>query len=172
MTYAIYHPLDGVTDEKILDVLSRQGFAEIVIDGAPQGVYEVNMKSPMAVIENMDTVLKEPFNTNPRILDILESTHMDMQRALTKLNPGSLVLSFNAGIMHQKIVDMVTKTNNVPNYPRAKRQLGECMCKILRGMVVPNTVTKTLHTEKRFTPTLDSFSIEESIRCTPRYRTR
>ena len=24
-------------------------------------------------------------------------------------------------------------------------------------MVVPNTVTKTLHTEKRFTPTLDSF---------------
>ena len=165
VTYAIYHPLDGVTDEKILDVLSRQGFAEIVIDGAPQGVYEVNMKSPMAVIENMDTVLKEPFNTNPRILDILESTHMDMQRALTKLNPGSLVLSFNAGIMHQKIVDMVTKTNNVPNYPRAKRQLGECMCvpfgKILRGMVVPNTVTKTLHTEKRFTPTLDSFSIEE-----------
>ena len=32
---------------------------------------------------------------------------------------------------------------------------------ILRGMVVPNTVTKTLHTEKMFTPTLDDFTIEE-----------
>lgn len=165
ITYAIYHPLGDDTGEEILDVLSRQGFEEIVIDGVPQGVYEVNMKSPIAMIENMDTVLKEPFNTSPRVLDILENTHMEMQRAMTKLYPGSLVLSFNAGLMHQKIVDMVTKTNNVPNYPRAKRQLGECMCvpfgKILRGMVVPNTVTKTLHTEKRFTPTLERFTIEE-----------
>lgn len=165
VTYAVFHPLERRPDHRINDVLMRQGFTEIVIDGRPQGVYEVNMKEPIAMIENMDTVLKAPFNTNPRILDVLEETHADMQRALTKLNPGNLVLSFNAGIMHQKIVNMVTKNNNVPNYPLKVRTLGECMCvpfgKILKGMAVPNTVTKTLHTEKMFSPTLDSFTIEE-----------
>lgn len=165
VTYAVFHPLERKPDHRINDVLMRQGFTEIVIDGRPQGVYEVNMKEPIAMIENMDTVLKAPFNTNPRILDVLEETHADMQSALTKLNPGNLVLSFNAGIMHQKIVNMVTKNNNVPNYPLKERKLGECMCvpfgKILKGMAVPNTVTKTLHTEKMFSPTLDSFTIEE-----------
>lgn len=165
VTYAIFHPIDRKPNHRINEVLSRQGFTEIVIEGRPQGVYEVNMKEPIAMIENMDTVLKAPFNTNARILDILEETHADMQKALTQLNPGNLVLSFNAGIMHQKIVNMVTKNNNVPNYPLPVRTLGECMCvpfgKILRGMAVPNTVTKTLHTEKMFSPTLDSFTIEE-----------
>lgn len=165
ITYGIYHPLGEEVNGSIIEVLKRQGFTEIVLRGKSQHVYEVNMKEPIAVIENMDTVLKAPFNTNPRILNILERTHADMQRALTRLNPGNLVLSFNAGIMHQKIVDMVTKNNGVPNYPLPKRTLGECMCvpfgKILRGMVVPNTVTKTLHTEKMFSPTLKDFTIEE-----------
>lgn len=165
ITYGIYHPLEDNINSKIIDILERQGFTEISINDRPLNVYEVNMKEPITVIENMDTVLKAPFNTNRRILGILEKTHMDMQKALTGLNPGNLVLSFNAGIMHQKIVDMVTKTNDVPNHPLPVRKLGECMCvpfgKILRGMVVPNTVTKTLHTEKMFSPTLDSFTIEE-----------
>lgn len=165
ITYAIYHSLEEGNNKNIVDVLKRQGFTEMVIDGNEMGVYEVNMKEPIAVIENMDTVLKAPFNTNPRILDVLEQTHANMQQALTGLNPGNLVLSFNAGIMHQKIVNMVTKTNGVPGFPLPERKLGDYMCvpfgKILRGMAVPNTVTKTLHTEKMFSSKLDRFTIEE-----------
>ena len=90
------------------------------------------MKAPVAIIENMDTVLKDPFSTRIRVmLRVLdESSRMDMQKALTGLYPGNLVLSFNAGIMNQKIVDMVTKTTNgVPNYQTGKSvQLGEYMC--------------------------------------------
>lgn len=165
ITYAIYHPLDVKKNRDIIDVLLRQGFTEIEMGRGGQSIYEVNMKEPVAVIENMDTVLKDPFNKNPRILDILEQTHADMQRALTGLNPGNLVLSFNAGIMNQKIVDMVTRINGVPGHPLKDRRLGECMCvpfgKIMRGIAVPNTVTKTLHTEKMFHPTLNDFTIEE-----------
>ena len=32
--------------------------------------------------------------------------------------------------------------------------------KILRGVAVPNTVTKTLHTDKVYEPDLSSFSVE------------
>lgn len=170
ITYAIYHPLDVKKNRDIIDVLLRQGFTEIEMGRGGQSIYEVNMKEPVAVIENMDTVLKDPFNKNPRILDILEQTHADMQRALTGLNPGNLVLSFNAGIMNQKIVDMVTRINGVPGHPLKDRRLGECMCvpfgKIMRGIAVPNTVTKTLHTEKMFHPTLNDFTIE-NILCIP-----
>ena len=79
--------------------------------------------------------------------------------------PGNLVLSFNAGIMNQKLVDMVTATNGVPNHKLEKRILGEYMCvpfsKTLRGVVIPNTVTKALHTEKMFSPTRQNPTIEE-----------
>lgn len=117
ITYAIYHPLDVKKNRDIIDVLLRQGFTEIEMGRGGQSIYEVNMKEPVAVIENMDTVLKDPFNKNPRILDILEQTHADMQRALTGLNPGNLVLSFNAGIRNQKIVVMVTRINGRSGTP-------------------------------------------------------
>lgn len=164
ITYGIYHPLEENVKGSVIDVLKRQGFTKLTI-GGQKNIYEVSMKEPIAVIENMDTVLKAPFNTDPNVLKILEETHEDMQRALTRLNPGNLVLSFNAGVMNHKIVDMVTKINEVPNQPLPRRRLGRCMCvpfgKIMRSMAVPNTVTKTLHTEKMFSPTLDSFTIEE-----------
>ncbi len=165
LTYAVYHPLEKEVHKSVRGLLLRQGFLEMSAGENKSLLYEVNMKEPIAVIDNMETALKKPFNTTPRIRSVLERAHGDLQMALTGLNPGNLVLSFNAGIINHKIVDMVTEANHVPNYPLKVRRMGECMCvpfgKILRGMAVPNTVTKTLHTEKMFSPALDSFTIEE-----------
>lgn len=166
ITYAVYHPVvDSDNNDTIISVLRRQGFREIVIKGKGTQVYEVNMKSPISVFQNMDTVLKDPFNKSEKILETMEQAHIDLQMALTRMYPGNLVLSINSGVMHHKIIDMVTKTNGVPSEPLKVRKLGPYMCvpfgKILRGMAVPNTVTKTLHTEKKFDPDLKSFSIQE-----------
>ena len=82
------------------------------IEGAQQGVYEVNMKAPIGGDREHGYGAEGAVQHESRgYWTCWRSTHADMQRALTKLNPGSLVLSFNAGIMHQKIVDMVTKAN-------------------------------------------------------------
>ena len=165
LVYAVYHPFDRKPQQDIVSALQRQGFAEISIGGRGCGIYEVDMKEPVVVIENMNTALKEPFNKNPKMQEILKETHEEMQRALTEINPGGLVLSFNAELMNQRIVDIVTDINGVPNRQLKERVLGEYMCvpfgKIFRGVAVPNTVTKTLHTEKMFSPTLDSFIIKE-----------
>lgn len=165
-SYAVYHASDrGEPDKKVLEALERQGFSEITINGEPTGIYEVDMKNPVAVFQNMDTVLKDPFDKSEKILNAIQQAHMDLQNALTGLYPGNLVLSFNSGIMHNKIINMVTKDNGVPSEPTKVRNLGPYMCvpfgKILRGMAVPNTVTKTIHTEKRFAPDLKSFSVKE-----------
>ena len=165
LVYAVYHPFDRKLQKDVVSALQRQGFAEIIIEGKPCGIYEVDMKEPVVVIENMSTALKEPFNKSPKMQEILKETHEEMQRALTKINPGGLVLSFNAELMNQRIVDIVTDINGVPNRRLKERVPGEYMCvpfgKIFRGVAVPNTVTKTLHTEKMFSPTLDSFVIKE-----------
>lgn len=166
VTYAVYHPaVEEDRNPMILSVLERQGFKEIVIKGRGTGIYEVDMKSPISVFQNMDTVLKDPFDKNEKILETMEQVHIDLQMALTKLYPGNLVLSFNSGVMHHKIINMITKDNGVPSEPTKVRKLGPYMCvpfgKILRGMAVPNTVTKTIHTEKKFEPNVKGFSIEE-----------
>ena len=79
--------------------------------------------------------------------------------------PGTLVLSYNSLVMHNKLVQLITEENGVPFEEGAKRVLGPYMCvpfgKILNHMAVPNTVTKTLHLEKCFSPDLSGFHIKE-----------
>ena len=86
------------------------------------------MKSPLSVFQNMDTVLKDPFDKNEKILEVMGQAHIDLQMALTKLYPGNLVLSFNSGVMHHKIINMVTADNGVPSEPTKVRKLGPYMC--------------------------------------------
>ena len=65
---------------------------------------------------------------------------------------------------HIGIVEKITAYNNVPAVPTVPRVLGENMCvpfgKMLRGKIVPNTVTKTIHTDKVFSPDLKESTLE------------
>jgi len=123
------------------------------------------MKSPITLYHNLQTAIKEPFNSNDRVLKTIQETHHRFQRALTKLNPGELVISFDAGMMHNRLIELITKANGVPKEPTGIRSLGPNMCvpfgKILKGIVIPNTVTKVLHTEKEFDREIKSFKIKE-----------
>ncbi len=84
---------------------------------------------------------------------------------MTQLYPGNLVISFHSSVMHHRLVEMITKANGVPSEPLPVRKLGPAMCvpfgKILRGMVIPNTTTKVLHTEKTYESELKNFKITE-----------
>ena len=66
------------------------------------------------------------------------------------------MLTLSSDIIHQRLLEMITSYNEVPSVPTTPRKLGKNMCvpygKMLRGKIVPNTVTKTIHTDKVFTP--------------------
>jgi len=164
-TFAIYHRHIGEINARLALLLKRQGFQLIKVNGAENHIYTVDMKYPVSLHKDIVTVIKDPFNERERVLNAIEEAHRRMQYSLTKLYPGNLVLSFDAKVMHHRIVDLITKNNKVPNEPLKVRQLGEFMCvpfgKILSGMVVPNTVTKSLHTDKRFDPAIARFEITE-----------
>jgi hypothetical protein len=67
-------------------------------------------------------------------------------------------------LIQQRLIEKITHLNGVPDLPLSPRRLGPLMCvpfgKLLRGKVAPNTVTKTLHTDKVFEADLQSSSIE------------
>lgn len=156
----------GLTSKEAIFALERQGFVrpESVEDSEKRTIYVVDMHEPLMLLHNLETTIKEPFVSSPVVLEAIERNHKKLQVAMTKLYPGNLVLSLSSGVMHHRLVDRITALNEVPREPLTPRRLGENMCvpfgKILRGKVVPNTVTKTLHTDKVYEPDLNSYSIE------------
>ena len=163
-TYAVFSPAEGGVERKQKEVLLRQGFVPLEHEGERE-IFVVDMKNPITLYHNMQTALKEPFHRNERVLRTLRESHQRLQAALTKLYPGELVISFDAGILQNQLIDRITKANQVPKETLPVRILGEKMCvpfgKILKGIVIPNTVTKMLHTEKAFRPDIRSFRIKE-----------
>ena len=165
-SYCLYVAERGLTSKEVLFALERQGFVrpDIAEDSERRTIYIVDMHEPLLLLHNLETTIKEPFASSPVVLEAIERNHKKLQLAMTRLYPGNLVLSLSSGVMHHRLVDRITALNGVPREPTVPRQLGENMCvpfgKILRGKVVPNTVTKTLHTDKVYEPDLTSYSIE------------
>ncbi len=163
-TYALYCPVEGAGGAYAREVLSLQGFLPVHPAGEERELMTVDMRRPIVLTRNVDTAIKAPFSTNPRVLAAVAAAHRRLQRALTELYPGCLVLSMSAGVIYHRLLHRITACNGVPASPAHPRVLGECICvpfgKILRGVVVPNTVTKTLHTDKVYEPDLSRFSIE------------
>jgi len=161
--YAVWYPTAPHTPAAVLDLLERQGFTGADV-ASPRPLLLVDMRSPAVLIQNIPTTLKEPFSSDHRILEAVQSAHFRIQRAICGLYPGSLVLSLNAEVIYHRLVRKITVLNGVPEEPTQPRVLGPKMCvpfgKILRGNAIPNTVTKTLHTDKVFAPDLKSFGIE------------
>lgn len=152
----------GETGEEGLEILRRQGFVLAELE-SPQPLLLVDMRSPAVLLQNIPTTLKEPFASDRQVLAAMNQAHLRLQEAVCGLYPGTLVLSLNAEVIYHRLVRKLTEENGVPAEPQTPRVLGPKMCvpfgKILRGNAVPNTVTKTIHTDKVFAPDLHSFTI-------------
>ena len=162
-TYALYCPLEGAVSGYGRQLMQLQGFVPIQHrDG--YDVLGVDMRCPIVLSRNVDTAIKAPLNTAPQVVAAVAAAHRRLQAALTRLQPGSLVLSLSAGVIYHRLLQRITQRNGVPAAPVTPRVLGPDICvpygKILRGVAVPNTVTKTLRTDKVYAADLSAYSIE------------
>ncbi len=162
-TYALYCPLEGAVSGYGRQLMQLQGFVPIQHrDG--YDVLGVDMHCPIVLSRNVDTAIKAPLGTAPQVVVAVAAAHRRLQTALTRLQPGSLVLSLSAGVIYHRLLQRITQRNGVPAEPVTPRVLGPDICvpygKILRGVAVPNTVTKTLRTDKVYEPDLSAYSIE------------
>ena len=159
--YAVYYPHERTISAELDETLRRSGFTDRE-NGLP--LREVDMRAPVVLIQNLETTIQEPLNRNPKVLAAIRKGHERLQLAMTRLYPGSLVLPLSADIIHHRLLEKITAYNRVPSTPTNPRVLGENMCvpfgKLLRSKVVPNTVTKTIHTDKVYTPDLSEATLE------------
>ena len=159
--YGLYRPYGAPPEPDLEDLLTRQGF--LCREGDPS-LWEVDMSAPTVLIQNLETTIQEPLCQNHRVLAAIQRGHRRLQTALTQLYPRFLVLTLSAGVIHQRLLEMITAYNEVPAVPTEPRKLGRNMCvpygKMLRGKIVPNTVTKTIHTDRVYSPDLSQSSME------------
>ncbi len=165
-TYALYYNIiSNINSEKVYETLELQGFQKLNDENIDKTIYAVDMKFPICLTLNLESFIKEPLNLNPNVQEVIKKSRKDLQESFTKLYPGSLVLSFDNDMINQTLIQKVCGINNVPDEVQNPRVLGEYMCvpfgNILKGMVVPNTVTKSLHTEKVFSTDVKNFRILE-----------
>ncbi len=165
-TYALYNNIVSNTNtEAVLETLELQGFMKIHDDDLNKSVYAVDMKFPVCLTLNMESFIKEPLNTNEKVHEAIVNARKKLQKSMTELYPGSLVLSIDNDMINQTLINKICSINNVSNEMQVPRVLGENMCvpfgNILKGMVVPNTVTKSLHTEKVYSTDAKTFKITE-----------
>ncbi len=154
--------LPVLADEKFISLLKYYNFS--VLKGNPE-LHYVDMSRPMTLNLDLTNILKPPFSHLPRIKTVLRETRKSILMALGNLYPGRLLLSFEPLMLQQSMISLICKENEVPFIQEKERILGEAMCvpygDILAQSLVPNTVTKTLHTEKYFSPDMKGFTIKE-----------
>lgn len=163
-TYAIYHNnLNEYISPALHDTLRLQGFDEVPYEGDSNQVFVVSMTNPCTLHLDVESIIKEPFRSNTNIQKTIFRTRKRLQRALTKLYPRQLILSFDRDMLHERILEKICKVNDVSVSQTYPRKLGDKMCvpfgSILNGNIIPNTITKSMHTEKMFEPDLKSFDI-------------
>ena len=165
-SYAVFHPVCPQADDPhAVPTLLRQGFINISAD-PDDPVYAVNMTNPITIFRDADTVVKAPFNKNRNVQRAFNKAHDNLLRTLREIYPGRLLLSFNTSAVYSKIMDLVAEENGVSTIPDPERRRGPYLAvpfgKALSDIVVPNTVTKAMRTEKYFRNDLRGFDVRES----------
>ncbi len=164
-TYAMLIGANCPYDEELYRALERQGFLRMPDPVKSAPVYAVDMRTPIAIVEDIHERIKMPLAADEAVVRVLREAHERFSTAMAGLYPGRLVLSFHAGVLNHALISKVMQANGVEQLPQDNRALGEFMCvpygKTLRGMLVPNTVTKSLHVEKTYAPDMKSFHIAE-----------
>ena len=148
-------------DRKLKNILTQIGFVE-----APgcRGVWLVDMRMPIAFVQDLKLQVKKPSCDDPVFISALERTRPKMRKALAGLFPGQLVLCFDSELLNQRLMERVHKSSGAFELEDQK-SLAAKMCvpygRILSDTIVPQTVTKSLHVEKYFHQDLRQFDIRE-----------
>lgn len=141
-------------------VLKLHGF--LPVQGI-ENMYLLDLRYPLVVFYDTPSSLKEPLAESETVRLALRNSHIRLLEALTKLYPGRLILCFASGMMNYRLIRLITDENQVSVIQNPAGQNGEKMCvpfgKILKGVKIPNTVTKGLDTEKVYKKDLSSFTI-------------
>lgn len=151
-------------DPTIEEQLVLQGFIKTNLKYNENPLFIVDMNKPCTLNLDLISMIKPPYNENPKILDAIRYARNKLKREISNLYPGELLLTFNKDMIYSKLIQNICDSNGVSIYQSQQRNLGPNMCvpfgSILNSSIIPNTVTKTMHTEKIFDTSINDFTIK------------
>lgn len=154
-SFAVCRPKEGQKE-----ILALHGF--ISLPQLPE-IYLVDLHSPLVVFYDTAALLKESIAKTDEVRRQIRKSHIRLLDVMSRLYPGRLLLCFESGFLNYRLLKRITQENEVPFEPYPIKRNGEKMCvpfgKILKGVRVPNTVTKELETEKLYKKDLSEFAI-------------
>lgn len=164
-TYCIYlDKFNNKNRKEINEYLEWRGFQPI--DSAETECFVVDMSSPMILNLDLKSIFKEPFKNNKALEEVFSRTRIRLQKVITELYPGKLLLNYNRIMLYENLIKKVCSLNNVSTIPSPDNEKGEVMCvpfgSIFKRWILPNTVTKTLHVEKYFNEELTYHAIKSA----------
>ena len=162
--YALFkNALSYKNRKELEESLKIQGFIETPFNYNNSPLFIVDMNNPMTLNQDLGNLLKPPYDSNPQIQETIRKSRKALKEVLSSLYPGELLLSFNEDMIYSKLIQKICDANKVSILQKEVRTLGPNICvpfgSILNGMILPNTVTKTMHTEKIFNPMITDFTI-------------
>ncbi|EJO5348013.1 cytidyltransferase [Clostridium botulinum] len=162
--YAVFYPkCEEFQSSSIIETLKLQGFIKIPNVNSSLSIYTVDMSNPCILNLDIQNFIKAPYRNNKKIKKVILESRKKLQNAFTNLYKGNLILSFDNNFLHQAMIDKICNENDIPSYVETPRRLGKAMCvpygDILDRHIIPNTVTKALHTEKIFYSNMKDFKI-------------
>ncbi|HMM70427.1 MAG TPA: cytidyltransferase, partial [Gudongella oleilytica] len=162
--YALYsNTMVKGENKKAEEFLSLQGFVKTPYTHRGSPILMVDMNNPVSLNLDLENTLKAPYDEDPRVQRVIYESRKKLKKVLADLYPGELLISFNRDMVYSKLIQKICDENEVPVLDSGKRQLGGKMCVpfgiILNNSIIPNTVTKTLHTERIFEPDIQSFTV-------------
>ncbi len=158
-TYAICRCEAGNT--ALRSALLQLGFLPIP---SQETIFCVDMRAPVMLLQDVMLTIKQPLRDDDAVKNAVMRTRPRLRTALGRMFPGQLLLCFDSELLNQALMKRVQRINGADRLPAGAR-LASSMCvpygKILSDVVVPHTVTKTLHVEKCFHTDLLHFDILE-----------
>ncbi|SKC40244.1 nicotinate-nicotinamide nucleotide adenylyltransferase [Maledivibacter halophilus] len=163
-TYGIFrNVVEGYLCDDLHEYLELQGFRLVPGCDENKPVFTVDMTAPCTLYLGVETFIKEPFVSNLNVMEAIKRCRKRLQKAIVNLYPGNLVLAIDKQMVFENLIKKICDENGVPTTPVTPRKLGQAMCvpfgQILKGYIIPNTVTKSMHTEKYFWPNVKDYEI-------------
>ncbi len=183
--FALCSLKEKMHSQSLKEHLRLFGFKSIDSQEPSGELWLVNMSTPCVINYDLENFIKEPFKSSVKIKQSIQKSRKKLQESLCRLYPGELVLPIDNSMLHNGLIKKICRLNKVPeiaveisNYGKANfrsktgninigdksKTLGDLMCvpygDILDRYVIPNTITKSLHTEKYFNASMEGFKID------------
>lgn len=132
--------------------------------GGVKHFYDVDMNRPISLQLDLESMIRKPYRDHPRLIETIQEVREELLKTMSSIFPRKVLLILNQSLVYEKLLPQITRANHMGYREEVPRRLGPYLCvpfgEILKKRIIPNTITKSMHTEKYFDKDFKKWRIE------------